>query len=169
MQEEFGSEDEATALVHRGARFLQAHGVQAFLDEVNKRDQGHLIDRDLYLGVYSMAQICKAHGINPRLVDEDVTDFQDLDGRRFVIDIVAIARRDGAGHFTYRWEHPLTCQPMTKSTHFERHGDLVLSWRAFLNVPARPRAWWPGGAGRRERAYAAHPALMSRRMLPISS
>ena len=47
-------------------------------------------------------------------------------------EIVANALRQGSGHVSYRWLHPLTQEAMTKSAYFERHGDLVVTCGSYV-------------------------------------
>jgi len=124
---EFGNDDEAVAMVHEGVGYIHEYGAQAILDEVNKRDKGHFIDRDLYLSIYSMSGQCVAHGTNHRLVGVEASTFKDLDGKLFIQDILNIAKRDGAGWVKYKWSHPVTKETLTKSAYFEREGDLILA------------------------------------------
>ncbi len=130
-EREFASEADAQALVHKGLQFTRGRGPKALIDEVNKLDKGELIDRDLYLSVYSPDGRCVAHGVNSRLAGIDASNFKDLDGKLFVSDIVSIAKREGKGHVSYRWMHPLTQKAMVKSTYFEKHGDLILACGAY--------------------------------------
>jgi methyl-accepting chemotaxis protein len=130
-EREFASDADAHALVHKGAQFIRSRGAKALIDEVNKLDKGELIDRDLYLSVYSPDARCVAHGVNSRLAGIDASNFKDLDGKMFVSEIVSTAKRDGKGHVSYRWMHPLTQKAMVKSTYFERHGDLILACGAY--------------------------------------
>ncbi|HJV95500.1 MAG TPA: methyl-accepting chemotaxis protein, partial [Albitalea sp.] len=126
-EREFASADDAVALVQRAAAFMRSRGRDAVLAEVNKRDKGELVDRDLYLSVYSTDAQCIAHGANKRLIGADGRVFKDIDGRLFVADIVATANRIGHGRVDYKWLHTVTQKPMLKSAYFEKHGDLVLS------------------------------------------
>ncbi|ODU60384.1 MAG: hypothetical protein ABT02_06430 [Comamonadaceae bacterium SCN 68-20] len=126
------SAEDAHALVQRAAAILRSQGPAALIAQVNTPGNTELIDRDLYLVLYSTDVHCVAHGTNTRLVGVDGRNFQDSDGKRFVADIVAAALRQGSGHVTYRWLHPLTQQVMAKSAYFERHGDLVLSCGAYV-------------------------------------
>ncbi|KVK98253.1 cache domain-containing protein [Burkholderia cepacia] len=108
-EREFGSEKEAADPVKQDVRFLQTQGSEALIAEAHKREQGRFVDRDLYLSVYSMQAQCVAHGTNARLVGVAGLNFEDVDGKRFVREIVSVAASKGDGKVTYRWLHPLTC------------------------------------------------------------
>ena len=124
---EFGSAEEAVAMVHSARAYLDAQGSQALIDEVNKMNQGQFIDRDLYLSIYSLAGQCVGHGTNRRLLGAQALTFKDLDGKFFIKDILATAQREGAGWVEYRWSNPVTREPMVKSAYFELSQGLILS------------------------------------------
>lgn len=126
------SADDAKALVQRAVGVLRSQGGAALIAQVNTPHNTELIDRDLYLVLYSTDVHCVAHGTNTRLVGVDGRNFKDLDGEHFVAEIVANALRQGSGHVSYRWLHPLTQEAMTKSAYFERHGDLVVTCGSYV-------------------------------------
>ena len=126
------SAEDAKELVHRAVEILRSQGSTALVAQVNKPNNTELIDRDLYLVLYSTDVHCVAHGTNTRLVGVDGRNFKDLDGKHFVAEIVAAALRQGSGHVNYRWLHPLTQEAMEKSAYFERHGDLVVTCGSYV-------------------------------------
>ncbi|MBU0789163.1 MAG: methyl-accepting chemotaxis protein [Acidovorax sp.] len=130
------SAEEAHALVQRAAAMLRSQGPAVLISQVNTPHNAALIDRDLYLVLYSTDMHCVAHGTNTRLVGVDGRNFKDLDGKHFVAEIVAAALRQGSGHVSYRWLHPLTQKTMAKSAYFERHGDLVLTCGSYVTDAA---------------------------------
>jgi hypothetical protein len=131
-ESEFGTDDDARALLHKAVSHMKTHGRAAMLAEVNKLDKSQLIDRDLYLTVNTLDFKCVANGNNARLLGADGRHFKDLDGKPFVMDIINGAKRSGTGVVTYRWTHPMTQRPMTKAAHFEKHEDLVLTCGAWV-------------------------------------
>ena len=126
-EREFGNADEAAAMVRAAVAFLQAHGRDALVGEVNKLLAGRFIDRDLYLSVYSLDGVVAAHGTNRRLWNIDWTKFKDADGRLFIADLMAVARRSGHGWIDYKWVHPVTKQVLVKTAYFELCGDVVIA------------------------------------------
>lgn len=130
------SAEDAQALVQRAVALLRNKGPAALVAQVNAPNNAELIDRDLYLVLYSTDVHCVAHGTNTRLVGVDGRNFQDLDGKHFVAEIVAAAQRKSSGHVTYRWLHPLTQQAMAKSAYFERHGELIITCGSYVDAAA---------------------------------
>jgi signal transduction histidine kinase len=130
---EFGTAEEAAAMVQAGAAFMRSHGRAALIEEVNKMSQGQFIDRDLYISVYATGGSIAAHGANRRLWDADWSKIKDTDGRFFVSEMVNIARAKGEGWTDYKWVHPLTKDTMVKSAYFEMSDDLVIACGFYKN------------------------------------
>ena len=130
---EFGSAEEAAAMVKRAVALLQQKGKSELIADVNLLGKGRFVDRDLYLSVYSMTFQCVAHGANPRLIGVDGTSFKDAAGKLFVRDIVAAAQAHGSGWIDYQWAHPVTKKILRKSTYFEKEGDLVIACGFYKN------------------------------------
>lgn len=125
---EFGSPDEAVAMVQRAVEYAKHQGTRAVIADVNLFDQGRFIDRDLYLLVYAMSSLeCVGYGTNPRLVGADGSRIKDASGRYFVKEMIDIARSKGSGWVSYQWEHPVTQELLAKSTYFERIQDVVIA------------------------------------------
>ena len=125
---EYGNESEAVAMVQRGAAFLQAHGKQAFFDEVNKLGKGQFIDRDLYLLGVSMSDgVFRAHGNNPRVLGAVGRQSKDVDGRFFIVEMIDLAKNVGNGWVDYKWNHPVTNEIAVKSSYVERVGDVLIA------------------------------------------
>jgi methyl-accepting chemotaxis protein len=125
---EYGNEEEAIALVKAGVAFMQEHGRQALLEEINKLGQGRFIDRDLYLSAYRIDNIeVVAHGSNPRVVGMDGMQSKDTSGKHFLREMIALGKSRGSGWVEYKWAHPITNADTTKNSYFERCGDLVIA------------------------------------------
>jgi signal transduction histidine kinase len=93
---------------------------------VNKLGDGRFIDRDLYLLVIDL-ESCRfvAHGNNPRTLGQGPGS-RDVDGKRFVLEMRDLARKQGQGWVEYKWAHPVTNEVLTKSTYVQRVGDVVI-------------------------------------------
>ena len=126
-EREFGSRDEAIAMVKAALAFAHGQGAQALVDEVRQLNRGRFVDRDLYCSLYDLNAICLANGANPRYVGIDGKTFKDADGRYFVKEIVDQARRSGSGWVAYKHPHPLSKVVQNKTTYFERYEDMVVS------------------------------------------
>ncbi len=124
---EHGTAEEAQALVKRAHAFLNQHGREALLADVNKLDRGQFVDRDLYLLCIGLEDDkLVAHGVNPRLLGSG-PNTKDLDGKLFVVECTKVARSQGSGWVDYRWAHPVTNEPRMKACYVERAGDIYIA------------------------------------------
>jgi methyl-accepting chemotaxis protein len=122
---EHGLARDAVDLVQRGCEYLQAHGRQALLDEVNRLDFGQFTYRDLYLMVLDDGATFIAHGNNPSRVGTG-SEVRDVEGKAFPRELVRLAREQGEGWVDYKWVHPVTEQVFTKSGYVRRVDDLYV-------------------------------------------
>jgi methyl-accepting chemotaxis protein len=125
-EREHGTADEAMAMARRGCDFCREQGSEALVNEVNKLGKGRFVDRDLYLMVVDDTATFIAHGNNPRTLGLGARS-KDVDGKLFVQDMVRAARAQGQGWVDYKWAHPVTNEVLTKSSYFQRVGNVVVA------------------------------------------
>ncbi len=131
---EYGSEEEAEALVKAGVAFMKERGRAALLEDIGKLGKGRFVDRDLYLSAYHIetGEVI-AHGSNPRLVGMDGMQSKDTAGKLFIREMLSIAKNRGSGWVAYNWAHPITNADTTKNSYLERCGDLVIACGVYKN------------------------------------
>jgi hypothetical protein len=93
---EYGSAEEASAMVRNAVAFVSARGEQALVTDMGLLNRGRFVDWDLYLTIYDTNCICLGNGASPRFVG--------VDGKLFK-DIVSTALSAGSGWVKYN--HPL--------------------------------------------------------------
>ena len=126
-EREHGNAEEAVALVQAGCDFLRAHGRAGLIQEVNQLSRGRFIDRDLYLMVIdAQTSVFLAHGNNPRTLGQGPQS-KDVDGKRFVQEMVDAARARSEAWVDYKWAHPVTNAILTKSSFVKKAGDVVVA------------------------------------------
>jgi methyl-accepting chemotaxis protein len=126
-EREHGNADEAVRMVQAGCEFLQAHGREALVADVNKLGDGRFVDRDLYLMVVRLDDsVFIAHGNNPRTLGQGPKS-KDVDGKAFVQEMRDLARARGQGWVDYKWAHPVTNEILTKSSYVQRAGDVFVA------------------------------------------
>ena len=127
---EYGNADEAIALVKRGVAYFHEHGKEALIAEINKLSKGQFVDRDLYLLITDLSADPEsdlvAHGSNPRLIGVNSGAAQDVEGKFFAREMIAIAKGKGSGWVEYKWAHPVTNEVRVKSSYVERVGDILV-------------------------------------------
>ena len=67
-----------------------------------------------------------AHGTNPKLIDKNMTELKDADGKYFVKEFIEVANTKGKGWIDYKWTNPATKAIEPKSTYIEKVGDVLV-------------------------------------------
>lgn len=129
---EFGSKEEAKALVEKAATYLQTNGkdkaAAAFSDP-----KGAFVDRDLYVIMANLSDGERLSHINPRMLGKSFVGYKDVDGKEYGDEIMEVARTNGSGWVDYKFTNPLTKQIADKSSFVLRSGDFVLVCGAYKN------------------------------------
>ena len=120
-----GSAAEATALVKKAVAYIKANGKEKAFAEFSN-PAGQFRDRDLYITVAGTNGKMFAHGVNPKLIDKNLMDLKDVDGKFFVKDYIELATSKGSGWVDFKWPHPITKVIEQKSFYVEKLDDLVI-------------------------------------------
>ena len=120
--EEFATKPEAEAMVAKGLKYWKANGNEKTYAEIVKKD-GQFVDRDLYLFVFDMSGKTMAHGANKKLLDKNLIDLKDADGKAFIKEFIDVANKKGQGWVDYKWPHPVTKAIEHKSSYVEKLND----------------------------------------------
>jgi len=123
---EFGTKDEAVALVKKAVAEIKANGQDKAFAEFND-PKGKYVDRDLYITVYDMNGKCLAHGANAKMIGKDLMDLKDPDGKPFVKERTELAKTKGSGWVDYKFTNPVTKKVEPKSQYFEKTGYIIVS------------------------------------------
>jgi len=116
---------EATALVKKGVAFIKSNGKDKGYAEISNK-QGAFIDRDLYLVVYGLDGVVRAHGANEKMVGKNLIELKDVDGKAFVKERVDLAQSKGTFWQDYKFTNPLTKKIEPKSAYCEKLEDTVV-------------------------------------------
>jgi signal transduction histidine kinase len=110
---------EARELVARAVRHVAEVGdKQAFADFNDK--SGSFVIGDLYIFVYSFDGVCLAHGGDPSMIGAKRLEVADANGRKFIAEMITIAKEKGAGFVDYLHKNPKTGETLPKVTVFTR-------------------------------------------------
>jgi cytochrome c len=118
---------EATAMVKKGVTTLKTAGKDKdkVYAEVIAKD-AKWADRDLYLVVYGMDGVVKAHGANAKLVGNSMIDMLDIDGKPYIKERIELAKSKGTFWQDYKFTNPTTKKIEPKSMYCEKLDDLVV-------------------------------------------
>jgi cytochrome c len=120
---EFGSKDEAVAMVKRVQAEFKKSGPDATFKAVSDKAVPDFHDRDLYPFIYNMEGVCVAHGARAALIGKLLIDLKDQDGKFLIREMVAMSKGPGSGWIDYKWPNPLTNKIEDKSSYVEKMGD----------------------------------------------
>lgn len=123
---EFGTKDEAIAMVRRVQDMYAREGAEATFKAISDKSTVVFHDRDLYPFVYDMNGICLAHGARPALIGKNLIDLKDQDGIYLIRAIIGIGAGPGSGWVNYKWPNPLNNKIEDKTTYVEKMGDYVV-------------------------------------------
>ena len=130
---EFGTRDEATAMVRRVQQKFKKEGSEAAFRAINNKAPG-FADRDLYPFVTELTGLCVANGVTPAVRGKNLLDLKDQDGKFMIQEFVRTASSaPGHGWVDYRWLNPVTKTIEDKSAWIERMGDYFVGVGVYKN------------------------------------
>lgn len=122
---EFGTKDEAIAMVKKAVEYVKKEGSEKAYAAFDKKP-GEFTDRDLYVLVYGMNGHVLAHGANAKLIGKDMIEVQDVDGKYYVKERLALAGKQPSFWQDYKFVNPVTKKIEPKEAYCERLGDAII-------------------------------------------
>ena len=130
---EFGTREEATAMVKRVQAKFKKEGPEAAFQAINNKAPG-FADRDLYPFVTELTGLCVANGVTPAVRGKNLIDLKDQDGKFMIQEFVRTASNPpGHGWVDYRWLNPVTKTIEDKSAWIERMGYYFVGVGVYRN------------------------------------
>lgn len=119
------SKDEAVAMVKKAVGHIKAEGPdKAYKDIDNKA--GSFVDRDLYIVVYGLDGMVLAHGADTARIGTNQIAAKDPDGKEFVKERVALAKKQASFWQQYKFPNPVTKTIEPKEMYCERLNTTVV-------------------------------------------
>jgi cytochrome c len=132
---EFGSKEEAVAMVKRVQEQFKKDGPELTFKAVSDKTTKEYHDRDLYPFIYYATGPNKglnvAHGARPALIGKNLIDLKDQDGKYLIREMVDIYNGPGSGWVDYKWPNPITSKIEDKSSYIEKMGDYFVGVGAY--------------------------------------
>ena len=122
---EFATKDEAVAMVKKGVAFIKKEGKDKGYAEITNK-KGQFTDRDLYLVVYGLDGVVRAHGANEKMVAKNLIELKDVDGKPFVKERVELAQAKGTFWQDYKFSNPVSKKIEPKQMYCEKLDDTVV-------------------------------------------
>lgn len=118
---EFGSRDEAIAMVQRVQEMYRRAGMDATIQAIRSKSKA-FFDRDLYAYILDLNGVVMANGAVPAVQGKDISEFRDQNGKFLVKEEIEICKGPGRGWVDFRWVNPMTKIVEDKSAYLERLG-----------------------------------------------
>lgn len=112
-----GTREEAIAMAERALEMYQAEGADTLFAAVADPEDARFHDRDLYVWIIGFDMVMRAHGVKPALAGKDLTNLTDVDGVKINVVAAEVAKADGKGWFSYKWQNPGTGTVDNKSSY----------------------------------------------------
>ena len=122
---EFATKDEAVAMVKKGVAFIKKEGKDKGYAEITNK-KGQFTDRDLYLVVYGLDGVVRAHGANDKMVAKNLIELKDVDGKPFVKERVELGKANATFWQDYKFSNPVSKKIEPKQMYCERLDDTVV-------------------------------------------
>ena len=128
--EEFATSKDAELMVHQAVAFMKKEGREKALAAFSDPN-GRFRYRDLYVMAYDLQGRCLAHGAKKDRIGKLLIEDKDADGKLFVKERVAIAKKYGKGWQEYKWENPVSHQIEQKVAYFELFDGIIIASGAY--------------------------------------
>jgi len=122
---EKATKEEAVSMVKKGIAYIKANGKEKAYALITGKDS-QFKDRDLYLVVYGLDGVVRAHGQNPKMVNKNLISLRDIDGKLFVKERVELGKTKGSFWQDYKFTNPVTKKIQPKQMYCERLDDTVV-------------------------------------------
>ena len=132
QEPQFGTRDEAVAMVKRVQAAFAKEGAEKTFAAVSDRSVKEFHDRDLYPFIYDLNGVNVAHGARPVLIGKSLLYLKDQEGKYLIQEMISLVKEQGSGWITYKWPHPITNNIEDKISYIEKMGDY------FVGVGVRP-------------------------------
>ncbi len=126
------TKDEAVAMVKRAVAYIKDQGADKAYKEISNRT-GQFVDRDLYVVVYQLDGKVLAHGGNQKFVGKDMSNAQDVDGKFFVKERIALAQKQASFWQDYKFVNPVEKKVEPKQMYCERLDNTAVCGGIYKN------------------------------------
>jgi cytochrome c len=125
LAETNATKDEAVAMVKKGVAFIRSNGKDKGYAEISTKG-GKFSDRDLYLTVYGLDGVVRAHGANEKMIGKNLIELKDVDGKAFVKERLELAQSQSTFWQDYKFTNPVSRKIEPKSMYCEKLDDVVV-------------------------------------------
>lgn len=125
------SKPEAELMVKKAVAAIKANGKEKTYADINRKD-GPFTDRDLYIVVYGNDGVERAHGANTKMIDKNLMDIKDADGKEFVRERVEMAKKRAPFWQEYKFTNPVSKKTEPKAMYCQPLEEVVVCGGVYL-------------------------------------
>jgi cytochrome c len=114
--------NKAVTLVKSAVKYFKANGKDKCLDAITK---GRFKQGEIYVFCYNLEGVMLAHPENKALIGKNLINVPDVEGKLFRKEIIENAKSKGSGWSDYKYKNPVLKKIESKTTYFEKAGDIV--------------------------------------------
>ena len=112
------TKDAAVAMVKKAVAMLKTDGIEKGYAAISTPG-GQFQDGEIYVVVQGLDGVTRAHATNPKLIGNDLTDAQDVDGKYFTKDLTTFARKQASFWYDFKFVNPATMKIQVKDYYCE--------------------------------------------------
>jgi cytochrome c len=120
-----GTAEEAKAMLDKAVAYYKANGPEKSFATFND-PKGPFVNKDLYIFAVDLNGKVLAHGAQPGLIGQGMTEIRDADQKNFIAEMVTVAKSKGTGTVIYWWENPQYRVVEEKSSYIAKVDGAVL-------------------------------------------
>jgi cytochrome c len=121
---------DAETMVHKAVELVKRDGKEKAFAVFND-PKGAFTFRALYIAAYDLEGKCVAHGAKKERIGKNAIEDKDADGKLFVKERVAVAKKDGKGWQEYKFMNPADGKVEAKVAYFEVVDGVILVCGAY--------------------------------------
>lgn len=120
------TKEDAVAMVKKGVAAIKSAGADKTYAEFGDKANTTWHQQDLYLVVYGLDGVVRAHGANAKMVGKNLIELKDIDGKAFVKERIELATSKGTFWQDYKFTNPETKKIEPKSMYCEKLDETVV-------------------------------------------
>ena len=120
--------------VERAKAFCNATGKEIAMAEFTN-PRGQFVQNQQYIFVLDLDANMLAHGMNQLFVGKNFMEVKDTTGKKFIKEIVSMAKEKGAGWIEYNWSDPVTKKTLPKTLYFEKVDNMIICCGTYREIP----------------------------------
>jgi signal transduction histidine kinase len=117
--------EQAVAMVKKAVATIRRDGRDKAYAAITQ-PRGGFVRGDLYITVWGLDGVVRAHGANANMVGKTLGDLRDIDGKLFIQERFQLASAKGKFWQAYKYTHPTTGKIEPKRVYCESLEDTVV-------------------------------------------